>query len=189
MPLDPEEAAEAARAEAAARATGSGDPTGELVVGRRIEEIMPFVVGFMIAPIIGGLHSPLTGVALGAAVLAGVVLHARARVSRIVLSPDGRVMLPGHGEIDWTSLRALSVRPRHPFAASARERPHGTTLEVVFVDASGARLELARGQVFRRAPREPIPLDRLDAWLRGRAARAGMRVSPDPRGGWTAARG
>jgi hypothetical protein len=190
LALDPEERADAdARLARSRSRPGTGALHGELVVLRRASEIMPFVVGLMLAPIFVGLQATIAGAALGGATVVAFVVHRARRVSRLRIGEDGSLSLPGHAEIDWASLRRIELRYRYPWGVARLDRVHEETLELRFELGDGRRIRLARGPLFRREPtREPVGHHRLEGWLRRRSEASGMRVDRQGKRGWIASR-
>lgn len=192
MGLDADERADAderlARERSPSR-SGGDLPAGDFVVLRRASEIMPFVVGLMLAPIFVGLEQIGAGAALAGAVIVAFFVHRARRVSRLRIGQGDSLSLPGHAEIDWASLRRIELRYRYPWGLARHDRVHDETLQLRFELGDGRSVRLARGPLFRRTPtREPVGYHRLERWLKRRSEAAGMRIDRDGKRGWIASR-
>lgn len=195
MPLNDEELAEARAAEQAEakQARVSGDPVvGDLVIRRRARDWIWVWVLSLLAPIVWQLGQPIVGGGIAAGVVIAFFVHRARRVARLKIGADGSLVLPGHAEIDWSTLTGLLLEYRYPWGAAAHEKAHDETLHVVFEQGDGTSIRLAQGALWRVRPtRARVGCRALDRWLKARARAAGMSIEglPAKRGkGWIARR-
>jgi hypothetical protein len=169
------------------------DLVGRFRIYRRGRDIMPFVIGVILMPILAGLGAREMAAAGLVLLVAVWVFRAWIRVAVFDIDEQGRLDLQRHGTVNWHEVEEVTFRYRHPWATVRRsiEREAGETAAVRIRVRDGRSLRLAQGQLFRVKPsREPIGLYRLSRFLKKQAGAAGLKVKnlPGGEGRWRAAR-
>ena len=185
--LDAEELAEVRRLEASAPSPQKG-LVGEFVVGMGATPIVLTLCAVMLSIVVAGLGSSAAAALIAIATAAAWVLRPR-RVRRFRIDDTGRLWVGSRGElIEWTAVHEVTFAFRAPFAATERDKLHGTVAAMTIAEAD-TRHVFARGTVFARSPRRAAVLPyQLSDFLRASAQRNGLRVVDTSATDWVASR-
>jgi hypothetical protein len=166
---------------------------GRFRIMRRGRDIMPFVLGLVLAPMISALGEPEIAAAGLGVVVVGWFAHGRRRAAVFVIDHAGRMQFRRHGLVEWTEVDRATFRYRYPWMSvkGSLERAAGETALVRIYRRGQRPLRLAQGQLFQIKPkRQPISYRRLSGFLREQAKASGMTVQPlrGKKGAWSASR-
>jgi hypothetical protein len=166
---------------------------GRFRIMRQMRNVMPFLIGVILMPIVSGLGQPVAAAAGLVLVVVGWLVHSRRRAAVFEIDQAGRMVFRNHGLVDWADVDQATFRYRYPWASvhGSLDRAAGETA-VIRIHRRGRRpLRLAQGQLFQIKPtRQPISYHRFGRFLREQATAAGMEVKPSPgkKGAWSASR-